>query len=285
MEHIHEERPDDRAGCKIARKRVALIVSGCLLLVFLTYIDIDLGVKHSTQPPSTPSEEGISDLIPDEPPTDAALLSSPGDPAMSDYRAQAPPISMDSLIYVSTVPRKPYENRVLHVAFPRIQHYSTAEPLNPWWLPHVGSLPLATDDPQVLFGFPQADMSPVSLGPPYREDRPQRPAEYASYKRSVKRLKQRSQDEIFNVIYANRDKVQSCYKTMKRKDSALAESVTVRFKIQDTGEVSDISLDWDGKGSRNDELDRLISGVIGNWDFSDISPAETSAGQVKYIFR
>ncbi|MBM3325883.1 MAG: AgmX/PglI C-terminal domain-containing protein [Calditrichaeota bacterium] len=106
-------------------------------------------------------------------------------------------------------------------------------------------------------------------------------------KGSGTKAKQRSQGAISDIVLANKNQVQYCYWTLKRRDSSLKGRVVVEFTIAPTGEVIRVRFresNWGGNALGGD-VERCIENVIRSWHFDPIPDAEgnVTAGAT-YIF-
>ncbi len=101
------------------------------------------------------------------------------------------------------------------------------------------------------------------------------------------KAKQRSQGAISDIVLENKNQVQYCYWTLKRRDSSLKGRVVVEFTIAPSGEVIRVRIresNWGGNSLGN-EVERCIENVIKSWHFEPIPDAEgnVTAGAT-YIF-
>ncbi len=106
-------------------------------------------------------------------------------------------------------------------------------------------------------------------------------------KGSGTKAKQRSQSAISDIVMQNKNQVQYCYWTLKRKDSSLKGKVVVEFTIAPSGEVVRVRFresNWGGNASGAD-CEKCIENVITSWRFDSIGDSEgnVTAGAT-YIF-
>lgn len=99
--------------------------------------------------------------------------------------------------------------------------------------------------------------------------------------------KQRSPAAISEIVMKNKNQVQYCYWTLKRRDSSLKGRVVVEFTIDAAGEVIRVRFrehNWGGN-KLGDEVERCIQNVITGWRFDPIDPkaGNVTAGAT-YIF-
>ncbi len=88
--------------------------------------------------------------------------------------------------------------------------------------------------------------------------------------------RQRSQKAISQVVLANRNQIQYCYWTYKRRDSSLKGQVVVEFTINPTGEVIRVRFrksNW-GRNPLKRDMERCIKNIIGQWRFDPIDEAD-----------
>lgn len=101
--------------------------------------------------------------------------------------------------------------------------------------------------------------------------------------------KKRNQSAISSIVMQNKNQVQYCYWTYKRRDSSLKGRVEVEFTIAPSGEVIRVrfgkSSSWGGN-SLGTEVQQCIENVIKSWHFDSISESEgnVKAGGITYIF-
>lgn len=100
-------------------------------------------------------------------------------------------------------------------------------------------------------------------------------------------IKQRSQSAISEIVMKNKNQVQYCYWTLKRRDSSLRGRVPVEFTINPAGEVITVRFrrtDWYGN-KLGEEVERCIKNVISSWRFEEISEkaGNVTAGAT-YVF-
>ena len=98
---------------------------------------------------------------------------------------------------------------------------------------------------------------------------------------------QRSQTAISGVVLQNKNQVQYCYWTYKRRDSGLKGRVVVEFTIAPTGEVLKVRFresNWGGS-RLGGEVERCIESILMQWHFDPIPESEgnVTAGAT-YIF-
>jgi hypothetical protein len=98
---------------------------------------------------------------------------------------------------------------------------------------------------------------------------------------------QRSQEAIGNVVSGNKNAVQYCYWTYKRRDSNLKGQVVIEFTIAPAGEVTRVrfrSSDW-GRNPLQKDVENCIKNIIMQWRFDPIaeSDGEVTAGAT-FIF-
>ena len=101
------------------------------------------------------------------------------------------------------------------------------------------------------------------------------------------KVKQRSQSAISEIVMKNKNQVQYCYWTLKRRDSSLRGRVPVEFTINPAGEVIAVRFrrtDWYGNRLGAD-VERCIKNVISSWRFEEIDPkaGNVTAGAT-YVF-
>jgi len=101
------------------------------------------------------------------------------------------------------------------------------------------------------------------------------------------KVKQRSQSAISEIVMKNKNQVQYCYWTLKRRDSSLRGRVPVEFTINPAGEVIKVRFrrtDWYGN-KLGAEVERCIKNVISSWRFDEIDPkaGNVTAGAT-YVF-
>ena len=106
-------------------------------------------------------------------------------------------------------------------------------------------------------------------------------------KGSGTKAKQRSQSAISDIVMQNKNQVQYCYWTLKRKDSSLKGKVVVEFTIAPSGEVVRVRFresNWGGN-SAGSACEKCIENVISSWRFDSIGESEgnVTAGAT-YIF-
>lgn len=106
-------------------------------------------------------------------------------------------------------------------------------------------------------------------------------------KGSGTKAKQRSQGAISDVVLQNKNQVQYCYWTLKRRDSSLKGKVVVEFTIAPSGEVIRVRFresNWGGN-ALGAECEKCINNVISSWHFDPIGDNEgnVTAGAT-YIF-
>ncbi len=106
-------------------------------------------------------------------------------------------------------------------------------------------------------------------------------------KGSGTKAKQRSQSAISDIVLQNKNQVQYCYWTLKRKDSGLKGKVVVEFTIATSGEVIRVRFresNWGGNALGAD-CENCINNVISSWRFDKIGDSEgnVTAGAT-YIF-
>ncbi len=99
--------------------------------------------------------------------------------------------------------------------------------------------------------------------------------------------KQRSPSAISEIVMKNKNQVQYCYWTLKRRDSSLKGRVVVEFTIDAAGEVIRVRFrqhNWGGNKLGGD-VERCIQNVIKGWRFDPIDPkaGNVTAGAT-YIF-
>lgn len=106
-------------------------------------------------------------------------------------------------------------------------------------------------------------------------------------KGSGTKAKQRSQNAISDIVLQNKNQVQYCYWTLKRRDSSLKGRVVVEFTIAPSGEVVRVRFresNWGGN-ALGAEAEKCIDNVISSWHFEPIGEGEgnVTAGAT-YIF-
>jgi len=90
------------------------------------------------------------------------------------------------------------------------------------------------------------------------------------------RTQQRSQQAISEVVLANKNQVQYCYWTYKRRDSSLRGQVQVEFTINPGGDVTRVryrSSEW-GRNPLQREIEKCIINIIQQWRFDAIEEAD-----------
>jgi len=90
---------------------------------------------------------------------------------------------------------------------------------------------------------------------------------------------QRSQKAISDIVSANKNAVQYCYWTYKRRDSNLKGQIVIEFTIAPAGEVSRVrfrSSEW-GRNPLQKDVESCIQNIIMQWRFD---PIEESDGDV-----
>lgn len=97
----------------------------------------------------------------------------------------------------------------------------------------------------------------------------------------------RSQKAISQVVMGNKNQVQYCYWTFKRKDPNLKGQVTIRFTINPAGEVTSVLFKesrWEGNLLRKD-VEQSIRNVIMQWRFRPIKASKENVNaSVTFIF-
>lgn len=86
------------------------------------------------------------------------------------------------------------------------------------------------------------------------------------------KAKQRSPSAISGIVLQNKNQVQACYWTVKRRDSSLKGRVVVEFTINPAGEVIRVRFrkkDWGGNLLGAD-VERCIKNIISSWHFDPI---------------
>ncbi|NQU06162.1 MAG: AgmX/PglI C-terminal domain-containing protein [Calditrichaeota bacterium] len=99
--------------------------------------------------------------------------------------------------------------------------------------------------------------------------------------------RQRSQKAITNVVTANKNAVQYCYWTYKRRDSNLKGQIVVEFTIAPAGEIKRVRFrksDW-GRNPLQKDVEKCIKNIIMQWRFDPIaeSDGDVTAGAT-FIF-
>ncbi|MBM3328533.1 MAG: AgmX/PglI C-terminal domain-containing protein [Calditrichaeota bacterium] len=106
-------------------------------------------------------------------------------------------------------------------------------------------------------------------------------------KGSGTKAKQRSQGAIGDLVLQNKNQVQYCYWTLKKRDSSLKGRLVVEFTIAPSGEVIRVRFresNWGGN-SLGGDVERCIENVLKSWHFEAIPDADgnVTAGAT-YIF-
>ena len=86
----------------------------------------------------------------------------------------------------------------------------------------------------------------------------------------------RSQKSISEVVLANKNQVQYCYWTFKRRDATLKGQVTVQFTINPAGKVVQVYFrksDWN-RNPLKLEIEHCIRNVISQWIFEPITASK-----------
>ncbi|MCF7810174.1 AgmX/PglI C-terminal domain-containing protein [bacterium] len=99
--------------------------------------------------------------------------------------------------------------------------------------------------------------------------------------------KQRSQAAIGNIVSSNKNAVQYCYWTYKRRDSNLKGQVVIEFTIAPAGDVTRVRFrksDW-GRNPLQKDVENCIKNIIMQWRFDPIaeSDGDVTAGAT-FIF-
>jgi|GEM_PF-958957 outer membrane biosynthesis protein TonB len=84
--------------------------------------------------------------------------------------------------------------------------------------------------------------------------------------------KKRSPSAISGIVLQNKNQVQACYWTVKRRDSSLKGRVVVEFTISPAGDVIRVRFrkkDWGGN-RLGVEVERCIKNIISSWHFDPI---------------
>ncbi|MFC2150291.1 AgmX/PglI C-terminal domain-containing protein [Calditrichota bacterium] len=94
--------------------------------------------------------------------------------------------------------------------------------------------------------------------------------------------RQRSQNAIANIVLKNKQQVQYCYWTYKRRDSGLKGRVVVEFTIAPAGDIKRVNFrqsDWGGNSLQRD-VEKCIRNIIMQWHFDPIAEkdGDVSAG-------
>lgn len=101
------------------------------------------------------------------------------------------------------------------------------------------------------------------------------------------KTKERSQSAISEIVLQNKNAVQYCYWSLKRRDSSLKGRVVVEFTISTEGEVIRVRFrksDWGGN-KLGAEVQRCITNTITTWRFDpiDAKGGNVTAGAT-YVF-
>ncbi len=99
--------------------------------------------------------------------------------------------------------------------------------------------------------------------------------------------KERNQAAISEIVMKNKNQVQYCYWSLKRRDSSLKGRVVAEFTIDTSGAVIRVRFrqsEWGGN-PLGSEVEKCIKNVISSWQFEPIDPSggNVTAGAT-YVF-
>lgn len=88
--------------------------------------------------------------------------------------------------------------------------------------------------------------------------------------------RQRSQQAISQIVMTNKNAVQYCYWTYKRRDSNLKGQVVIEFTIAPAGNVTQVRFrksEW-GRSPLKRDVEKCIKNIITQWRFEPIAEAD-----------